>query len=396
MSGRIKLVYTISNEAFDLIRKGKAVLESGGVRDMSGRLLELAVPGKQTDAMGSIKLSIAGKVFSGINMVSSVACNVQCAFIQKGVNEANIKLDELLAGQNQIISGLQVITGLEIANLAVGLVNVGISLAYLPKIKAQLVEVQNSIDELKNHIDELKIHIEKQELYGYRQEYIKYSSSLINFIENLGFTNAITNGIVNVNTLSEVEAYLRDIISKFNNHDIDGTLGGDIIFSLTPLYIYAVKMYSSKFYYGTYRIPNVYNKCLEVIEEINSDIFRDAMKRHLLIDCPEIIMENKYKCFSGMIAVIQKGKEHLEIEKNMWPTLPQSTYENLDQIIMNKIKSDNTVIECDGNRVYIPIEVQDNIQLHLTREMIASGRKINQPTKRLSFDEMLRENLRED
>ena len=175
MNGRVKLIYTISNEAFDLIRKGKAVLESGGVRDMSGRLLELAVPGKQTAAMGSVKLSIAGKVFSGINMVSSVACNVQCAFIQKGVNEANIKLDKLLTGQNQIISGLQLITGLEIANLAVGLVNVGISLVYLPKIKAQLTEVQDSIDELRNQIDELKNHIEKQELYKYRQEYIKYS-----------------------------------------------------------------------------------------------------------------------------------------------------------------------------------------------------------------------------
>ena len=385
MNGRVKLIYTISNEAFDLIRKGKAVLESGGVRDMSGRLLELAVPGKQTAAMGSVKLSIAGKVFSGINMVSSVACNVQCAFIQKGVNEANIKLDKLLTGQNQIISGLQLITGLEIANLAVGLVNVGISLVYLPKIKAQLTEVQDSIDELRNQIDELKNHIEKQELYKDRQEYIKYSSSLMNFIENLEFPNAIINGAVNVNTLSEIEAYLRDIILKFNDHDIDGSLGSNIIFSLTPLYIYAVKMYSSKFYYETFRIPNVYNKCLEVIEEINSDTFRDAMKRYLLVDCPKITMENKYNSFAGIMAVIQKGKENLETEKDMWAVLPQKTYENLDQIIMDKIKSDDAVIEYDDSRVYIPIEVQDDNHMYLTREMIANGKK------RLSFDDMLRE-----
>lgn len=389
MSGRVKLIYTISNEAFDLIRKGNAILESGGVRDMSGRLLELAVPGEQTVGMGSIKLSIAGKVFSGINMASSLAGNVQCAFIQKSVNEANIKLDKLLEGQNQIISGLQLITGLEIANLAVGLVNVGISLIYLPKIKAQVTEVQNSLDELKDHI-------EKQELYEYKKEYNKYSSSLMNFIENVQFANAIVNGTVNANTLSEVEAYLKDIILKFNNYDIDGSLGSDIIFSLTPLYIYAVKMYSSKFYYETRRIPNVYNKCLEVIEEINSDTFRDAMKRHLLINCPEIIMENKYKYFSGMITATQKSKEYLETEKDMWPTLSQNTYENLDQIIMDKIKSDNAVIECDGNRVYIPIEAKDGDPVYLTREMIASGRKINQPTKRLSFDDMLRENMRED
>lgn len=52
---------------------------------------------------------------------------------------------------------------------------------------------------------------------------------------------------------------------------------------------------------------------------------------------------------------------------------------------MDKIKSDDTVIEYDDSRVYIPIEVQDDNHMYLTREMIANGKK------RLSFDNMLRE-----
>lgn len=357
MSGRIKLVYTISKDAFDLIRRGGAVLESGGVRDTSGRLLELAVPGKQTIGNGPAKLFVPGGAFSGINMASSLACNVQCAFIQKGVNEANIKLDELLTGQNQIISGLQTITGLEIANLVVGLINVGVSLVYLSKIKAQVTEVQSSLDELKAHLDDLRNHIEKQEFSKYKQEYIECSSYMSKFIETLRFSDARIDDAAYLIMLSHTESYLETIIEKFNEHEINGTLGCNIIFGLVPLYVQAIKIYSSKFCYKHFEVPEAYNRCLEIIGKINSDTFRNEMKRYLLIDCPQITMENKYKSFSGIMASIQNCIYNLEFEKDMWAALPQKDYENLDQIIMDKIKSDDSIIEYDDNRVYIPIEV---------------------------------------
>ena len=66
MNGKVKLIYTISKEAYSMVKKDGAVLH------VDGSLMELAVPSVQ-NAQG---FSIPGNVFPGINMVSSLANNV--------------------------------------------------------------------------------------------------------------------------------------------------------------------------------------------------------------------------------------------------------------------------------------------------------------------------------
>ena len=44
---RIEFIYTISKNAFNLIRNGDASLKSGGVRALDGSFIELATPGVQ-------------------------------------------------------------------------------------------------------------------------------------------------------------------------------------------------------------------------------------------------------------------------------------------------------------------------------------------------------------
>lgn len=283
-------------------------------------------------------------------MVSSIIGNVQNVYIQKGVNEANKKLNEVIRTQAHMVGQLNVITGLQIVNLAASLINVGVSLKYLPKIEQQVTEMNVLVKELSNHI-------EKQEKYEYIEKYNKYSFYMIDLLENLEYDASN----ININSFSDIEAFLIDIITKFNNHDIDGTIGCNVIFGLVPAYVQAVKMYSANWYYNKSehdgKLPNVYKRCLKILESLDSDTFRETMKRHLLINYSEIHIEDMYKGFHSINTSIENSINNFLFEPEIWKALPQKDYENLDQIIMDKIKSDDSVIECNDNMVYIPIEV---------------------------------------
>lgn len=349
MSGkRVELVYTITKDALDMIKQGKAVLQSGGVRNLDGSLMELAVPGKQIVESGSAPIfSIPGKLFQGVNMVSSLANNIQSAYIQKGVNEANRKLDSLLKLQSTMMNELHIVAGLQVVNLALGFVNLGVSIKNFSEIKVRLNEVRDLLTDLSEHIH-------KKEYYDYIESYEKYSSYTINSIENLRHASGPVELALIPNSLSEIEAFLKKIIRSFNDKNIDGELGCTIIFGLVPCYVQAVKIYSANYYYIYHEIPNIYNKCIEVLDNIKSKTFRESMKRYLLVSHPEISMDNVYKNFSSIMVSIKTSANNLQFEKEVWEILPQKDYQNLDNIIQRKIMN-NEDISYDEERAFITV-----------------------------------------
>lgn len=344
---RVEFIYTISKNAFNLIRNGDASLQSGGVRALDGSFIELATPGAQDVINDVPHFLIPGTFFTGITMISSIVGNIQNVCIQQGVNEANRKLDALLVGQNNILNNLYNIQELQLTNLALGLINVGVSLEYLPKIEQQ-------INEINNTLNELKVHIERQEIHQCIREYNKYSSSMLNCLDKMTDGEAI-----DPDKLSEVEAYLKSIILQFNNHDIDGTIACKIIFGLIPSYVQVVKMYSSNYYWKHKRNPNVYTKCIEVLKAMNQDAFCESLKKYLLINCPNLTMEEKYKSLSGITTSIENSIGNLEFEKIIWKMFPQKVYNKLDEVATNIIRSEDAMIKCDENRVYIPINTDN-------------------------------------
>ena len=160
--------------------------------------------------------------------------------------------------------------------------------------------------------------------------------------------------------LSDVEAYLKSVILQFNNHDIDENIACKIIFGLIPSYVQVVKMYSSNYFCKHKRDPNVYIKCIEVLKTMNQDAFCESLKKYLLIHCPNLTMEEKYKSLSGITTSIENSIVNLEFEKIIWKMFPQKVYNNLDEVATNIIRSEDAMIKCDENRVYIPINI-DNI-----------------------------------
>lgn len=338
---KVKLVYTISKKAYNLVKNGGAILQSGGVRNLDGSLMELAVPGVQ-DAKG---FSIPGNVLPGINVVSSIANNVQSAFIQKGVNEANRKLNEVLKSQAIMLDKLNMVSGLQIMNLAAGFVTLSVSIKSFADIKRQL-------DDVKGMLTELAQHIQKKEIYDYIEDYIKYASYTTNCIESMRNTASID--IVTANSLASVEAFLSRIIRMFNEREIDGNLGCEIIFGLTPCYVEAVKMYSSMYYYIYKEIPDIYNKCVIVLDDLNSETFSNMMKKYFICNSRELSMANLYKGFSGITALVEHSMDDLIFSPQKWNALSQKEYMNLDQILQKKVISGDSVAY-DDDIAYITV-----------------------------------------
>lgn len=84
--------FTISKEAWKLIQSGQCKLSSGGVRKHTGELVELAKPVVKKVAKGSTS-KLVNAAANKFTLVSSLANNVQSAFIQKKVNVVNKKMD---------------------------------------------------------------------------------------------------------------------------------------------------------------------------------------------------------------------------------------------------------------------------------------------------------------
>lgn len=353
MNGKVEIMYTISKKAYGLIKKGKAVVQSGGVRALDGTLVELAVPATQIMSDGVSSISAPGIACQIVNLVSSIGNNVQSAFIQKGVNQANKKLDKLLDVYNGIFNELHALAAFEVANLALNLINIGVSVKNFSDIKDQ-------INCVKHNLDSLTLHVKKMELYDYISDCNKYLSYIENCHEELIHTKYKEHLPVSVsNSISEIESYLKKIICLFNNRDIDGTIGCNIILSLVPYYVQIVKEYSVVYYYTYEKLPNVYYKCNEILESLNSEFFKKALKAYLMIDCAEISAIDMYRSFSGITFSINANSYNFQYFEKLLKVLPQKDYENLDKIIMDKILDENSIIKYDEERVFIPIGEYD-------------------------------------
>ena len=75
---------SISKAALALVKAGKATISSGGVRALNGEMIEMFVPVVK-DGIQSIV-----SVISPLNLMSSVAGNVQNYFIKKEVPDQRI------------------------------------------------------------------------------------------------------------------------------------------------------------------------------------------------------------------------------------------------------------------------------------------------------------------
>lgn len=341
MAGNVKLAFTISKDAAKLIRSGKAVLESGGVRSLNGNFIELARPAVD---------SVVGNLSSPITMISSLGNNVQSGFIQHGVNKANAKLDVSLEKLDQIqtaINGLSHTNALGWVNCAFGMVNCGISLAGFYMALQKIEGVSDQISKLTGMV-ERKIVNDHLEIFERYCSYIRSDIAVLmeESISELESTNIPDH-------IEDISAFLKRVIREFENKEIDGVLGCQLIFSLSIAFAQEIKAYSSRYYYQKGKLPANYEHWISVLDSINSDVFKEYLKQFLIFDWQEISTQERYTIYSAIIFGVQEQLGNLEYTKETVLRISEENYMHMDGFLLDKLNT-NQFYEKDG-KVCIPV-----------------------------------------
>lgn len=283
--GEVNISACISKKSWDLIKSGKGVLEKGGVK-VDGKFVELLKPVLSKTAEKAAS-TIAGGVLGGANLISSIGCNVQCAFIQKGVNQANQKLDIILNKMDDLckaVGSLGQIQALSWLNGAVGIANLGVSIVGFCVTNKKLDDLSDKIDEVNSNVLNIMNMLEQKEIKEKITRFKQYVSDLQADIRDFSDIYE-TNEREIRSMLNNISTFIIDLIDDFQNNPLLNELYASMIFPLTSLFVQEVQPFSSFYYYHhNENYPPNYTAWEEVIEKINSQSFLNKVKRFVFMD----------------------------------------------------------------------------------------------------------------
>lgn len=359
MAGTVECIFTITKDAYKLIKNGQAVLDSGGVRLLNGTLKELAVPAVKSAMSGGGPLSV-------VSTVSSLANNVQAGIIQHGVNQANQKLDVSLEKLSQIQSAVESLSqtkALGWASCSLGMLNCGISIAGFYMLSKKLDEVSNQLsiistklDHISQQIDDLDQKMTNREQSQYLETFNRMCMNIksdADHFDRLGISQTAGRA---EDHLNEIASFLKSVIRDFKDKHIDGTLGCYLIFSLAPAFAQEIKEYSARYFYeyGTY--PSLYESWINVLKEIDSDSFWQYLKRFLQFDCLAIPLKDKQIAYNSAMYGTQYLLGDLAFNRQLTDKLDSYSYLHLDAVIQDKLQSDK-FFEFKQDKEYVAIPI---------------------------------------
>ena len=334
------LVWTFSKAALKLVKAGKAVISSGGIRLLNGTMYEMAKPivsNTLSHGFGGISLGPVGAV---LNIASSLASNVQCGFIQKGIDAANFKLDEVITHLGRLetaMQGLNGIRALSWINSAFSLANSGISVAgfYMTLTKLKGIEEQlqaffnrykqdrngDTVEQFRNFMLDMR-----NDLHYLQQKIVNNTFDKDSFIHREPFIEE---------HLNHTAAFIKRILTEFSENRIDGRIGCQIAFMLSVVYSQVVNEYCCQYYYLHHVSHTLFQDWSGVLGEINSPIFIEHLKGYLAFspeyatlspirknDAISISMESISECQSRL-ATCAEAIQHI----------PESDYSRLDDLL---------------------------------------------------------------
>ena len=346
MSGTVKVACTITKEAMKLVKAGKAILESGGVRSLTGQMIEMAKPAVASTLKVSTGGLGLGPVGAAVNITSSLANNVQSGIIQHGINVANAKLDvvvQQLGNFANAMQGLQQVQVLSWVNSAFSLANCGISVAGFYMTLNRLGQLQNQLGQF---FDLYKQDRENQQAEDY-QNYLMLLKGHLSYLQERyrNDTFALQTFLQREpsieNDLSRTENYLRMILKAFQAKTIDGKAGCQIIFTLCAVYAQTVNEFCCQYFYAHGIQHPMFMDWLSVLDEIDSPAFREFLKRYFTFDQEYISVSPKLKQAAHHILFesVCQQKNRLMLCADAIKQLPEEQYIYLDDLLNQDVFS---------------------------------------------------------
>lgn len=341
MSG-VNVAFKITKEAAKLIKAGKAVLSSGGVRDLTGKFIELVNP--TAVSRFTVSLPSLNPVTAGISIASSLACNVQCGFIQHGVNTANAKLNDVLLkldSISQALGGLQTIQALSWVNTAFSLANSGISVA---GFYMTLTKINKISDQLQHFYDEYKQDRQHDKVQHFN-EILENLKSDLGTLKNRTLNDTYTEDDFRsadpsiTRMINEAKAFIEAIIDDFENDAIDGQIACQIIFTLAAVLSQTINEFCSQYYYVHHVHHHMYEEWISFLDKIDCDPFREALKRHLKLNLAYAHISPVQKASAFLLAFegITQQKNRLATCATLIDTINEQEYYHIGDTLNEQL-----------------------------------------------------------
>ena len=334
------VAFTLSKAAMRLVQSGQAALSSGGVRLLDGTLFELAKPAL-TSSTGKL---LASPVAGAINIASSLSTNIQCAVIQSGINQANLKLNNVIQQLGHIstaMNSLNAIHALSWVNSIFGLANLGISIVGFHQTLKKLDLLNRQVNQFHSRyrsdrdsdlIDEYEIIVGN--LNNDLQFLKEYQTGSVYNDENF------KNNVLAMNThINEAIKFLRKVCRRLSQRTVDGRLGTEIIFTLSQIIAQAINEFCCTYYYVFHSFHRLYSDCMDTLGEINSPTFEKEIQRYFAFEPCYAAITPMAKKNAVLLAMqgIEQQQNRLQTCHNLVLTIPYEDYKHLDDNLNKKV-----------------------------------------------------------
>lgn len=384
----IKMGFEVSKEAIKLVKAGKAVYSSGGVRLLDGTLFELAKPVVQT--------ATSGNPLSPLTLVSSLGNNVQSVFIQKGVNKANREIkflkkqgveiikdidlvhadtieikrgmismmDELysvnhgvdllnaktdisLLKMNQLQNMVSSLTTLTWLNCAFSVLNMGISIAGFSQVLGKLSGISDQISALENKIGWNLMN-------EYRQQFDFYCNQIrtdIQALRNYDLKPSKMNSIPE--HLNKIQAFLNRVYIDFLAGNINNELACNILFGLTNAFAQEVQFYSTRYQYENGELPAAYDSWVKTITNMSQSDFLLKLETAMTLEYMDLSLKQQKDILDASALTSRLQLDNLVFSNLLTDAIPEEEYLNFDNYLARIASSSDNIKETENGALLV-------------------------------------------
>lgn len=379
----VELAYEISKDAAKLVKAGKAVVSSGGVRLMDGSLYELAKPVAKTVGSNS--------PLNPLTFVSSLTNNVQSFYIQKGVNKANrgikflkrqgaeiikdidlvhadtleIKrgmismMDELydvnhgvnilntkadfsLLQMNQLQNMVSALESVAWLNCALGILNCGISIVGFSQVISRLSSISEQISALDQKIGWNLMNEYRQQFEGHYNQIRTDIQSLQNPELKPSKMHFIPEH------LNMIQPFLERVRIDFLAGNINNELACNIVFGLTNAFAQEVQFYSARYLYEKGELPAAYDSWIKEIIAVSQRDFLAKLETALTLEHMDLTLKQQKDILDASALTSRLQLDNLVFSNLLTDKIPEMDYLDFDTYLTRVSSSPENLRETEN------------------------------------------------
>ena len=309
---RVKIIFSISSEGFELLNKGSVKLSSGGLRNSDGTYYEVAKPVFFDPSFKYKELDLTTEEALG-KTIENTAKNLDL-------------LKEELVALN-----------------SVSWLNNSIQCQTYEMFYEGFQIIISQLNHISSHLARLEKKLDSHDNYDRLETFIKYKNSLQSMGEFLNGKNINFSSIYMgfSKELNDISAYFNRLLNELNSNEYaDDRLILETILTLCGPYSYIVRKFTALWYYENEIFPlkSYENWVSSISDIINSKSFKNRVFYHLRVNS-KCLLEDVFASRNKLIFHIEDLIDNFQLEKKYVLSHTKEEYFNIDKSIQMKYEA---------------------------------------------------------